>query len=54
MALIKCPTCGREIAEEVVTCPGCGATNPKAWTLNFVLTIGFLALVVWAWHAYCF
>lgn len=32
MALISCPTCGKEVSDKAICCPGCGGELPKAET----------------------
>lgn len=32
MALISCPTCGKEVSDKAISCPGCGSVLPKAET----------------------
>jgi len=32
LALISCPTCGKEVSDKAICCPGCGSELPKAET----------------------
>lgn len=42
--LVKCKTCGEEIARNVKVCPHCGARNPTVKTSSLVAAVVFIAL----------
>lgn len=39
MALVKCPECGREISDQAVSCPGCGAPGKKVEAPVYQLSV---------------
>jgi len=46
--LIKCPTCGSEVAKGVKICPHCGAKMDKYGWLKKLLIIGFIGYALFA------
>lgn len=39
MALVNCPECGREISDQAVSCPGCGAPGKKVEAAAYQLNV---------------
>jgi len=46
MALVKCKECSKEISNDAVACPHCGAKPPKKTSRFTIVVGGFFALVV--------
>ena len=57
MTLVKCRTCGKDVAERARTCPHCGQINPTPWAQKDAqrgLTVAGVAFIVIAllWTAF--
>lgn len=53
MALTKCPSCGREVSTEAVSCPNCGHQFKYAGGINLkdpVHIVGFQRFHQDMWH----
>lgn len=44
MAMIKCPECGKDVSDQAVSCPNCGAAIKKKQSV--VGVIGFILSII--------